>query len=82
MTGTQKLFVGSESHVDLVGDVVANKEAVTFRFDEVLAFNVPLHPKVKLTGKVVLKRGEDGLITSYQEFWDQSVKEVLSTAKI
>ena len=32
MSGTQKLFVGSKSHVDLVGDVVATKDAVTFRF--------------------------------------------------
>ena len=82
MKGTQKLFVGDESHVELVGPVVATKDAVEFRFDEVLAFNIPLHPKVKLTGKVVLKRQADGLISSYQEFWDQSVKDVLLSAKI
>ena len=82
MKGTQKLFVGDESHVELVGPVVATKDAVEFRFDEVLAFNIPLHPKVKLTGKVLLKRQADGLISSYQEFWDQSVKDVLLSAKI
>ena len=44
--GTAKLFVGKESHVDLVGEVVASNSEVTFRFDEILAFNIPLHPKV------------------------------------
>ena len=108
--GTGRLFVGSESNVKLVGDVVATDSEVTFRFDEVLAFNVPLHPKVRtgkgvgrsgghlecrhpaavrlaglqvsLTGRVVLARGSNGLITHYQEYWDQSAKEVLKSAKI
>jgi hypothetical protein len=44
--GTSRLFVGAESHVDLVGKVTATPQEVSFRFDEVLAFNVPLHPKV------------------------------------
>lgn len=81
--GTQKLFVGAESHVALVGEVHASPELVSFRFDEVLAFNVPLHPKVTLTGRVDLARDPTtGLITSYREFWDQSVNEVLRSARI
>ena len=129
----------------LVGDVSATAELVSFRFDEVLAFNVPLHPKVryfylkicnrlvclpfcavpvvlimccaahlvarkprrgstcvwvcaclllapanartlqkvKLTGRVDLVRNPTtGLITSYREFWDQSIGEVLKSARI
>ena len=81
--GTQKLFVGDKSRVDLVGDISVNKERVEFRFDEDLMFNLPLvKPVVHLTGKVVLQRSpETGLITSYQEFWDQDVTTVLKSAK-
>ncbi|EJK46651.1 hypothetical protein THAOC_34669 [Thalassiosira oceanica] len=80
--GTQSLFVASGSRVSLVGDVDVNKKEVTFRFDEDLMFNIPFKPVVALTGKVVLTRDETtGLITSYREFWDQSVNEVLKTAK-
>jgi len=68
--------------VSLVGDVDVNEKEVTFRFDEDLMFNIPFKPVVALTGKVVLTRDErTGLITSYREFWDQSVNEVLKTAK-
>ena len=81
MRGTQKLFDGTQSKVDLVGDVKASSQEVEFRFSEILAFNIPFKPKVTLTGKVSLTRGKDGLITHYQEYWDQSVKEVLLSAK-
>jgi len=83
MKGTQKLFVAENSNVKLVGDVDVTNTEVTFRFDEDLQFRIPLlFPTVSLTGKVVLKRDSDtGLITSYQEFWDQSVSDVLKTAK-
>ena len=81
MKGTQKLFVGDLSHVDLVGDVKATESEVAFGFSEVLAFNIPFKPRVNLTGRVVLSRGDNGLITHYQEYWDQSVKEVLLSAK-
>jgi hypothetical protein len=38
---------------------------------------------VKLTGRVDLVRNPTtGLITSYREFWDQSVGEVLKSARI
>ena len=68
--------------MSLVGDVDVNEKEVTFRFDEDLMFNIPFKPVVALTGKVVLTRDErTGLITSYREFWDQSVNEVLKTAK-
>lgn len=80
--GTQKLFVGEASHVDLVGDVAVSDTEVSLRFSEVLAFNMPFQPKVDLTGKLVLKRGPDGLITSYREFWDKSVGDVLKSARI
>jgi hypothetical protein len=80
--GTQKLFVGDKSRVDLVGTIDVNADRVEFRFDEDLMFNIPFKPVVSLTGKVVLKRSPDtGLITSYQEFWDQDVATVLKSAK-
>lgn len=83
MKGTQKLFVTEGSTLNLVGDVDVNKDRVEFRFDEKLMFRIPLRPVVSLTGRVVLKRDENtGLITSYQEFWDQDVATVLRSAKI
>jgi len=82
VTGTQKLFVGEQSAVRLVGDVQVTPEKVEFRFDEDLMFRIPFRPVVSLTGKVVLERDlETGLITSYREFWDQDVWSVLKTAK-
>lgn len=80
--GTQALFVASGSRVSLVGDVNVTPSEVTFRFDEDLMFNIPFKPVCSLTGKVVLTRDEStGLITSYREYWDQSVNDVLKTAK-
>jgi hypothetical protein len=80
--GTKKLFVGENSRVRLVGEVNVSAEQADFRFDEDLQFRIPFRPTVHLTGKVVLKRDkESGLITSYQEFWDQSVNDVLKTVK-
>lgn len=80
--GTKSLFVPSGSRVSLVGDVDVSTKAVSFRFDESLMFNIPFKPVCSLSGKVVLERDENtGLITSYREYWDQSVNEVLKTAK-
>ena len=82
IAGTQKLFRGDKSTVRLVGDVNVSKEQVDFLFDEDLMFNIPFQPTVSLTGKVVLLRdASTGLITSYQEFWDQDVVTVLKSAK-
>lgn len=81
VSGTKALFNKDKSHVDLVGDVVATSESVDFKFSEILAFNIPFNPSVSLTGRVKLSRGEDGLVTSSREFWDQSVPAVLSTVK-
>lgn len=81
MTGTQKLFVGEQSDVRLVGDVVVTPTQVEFRFDEHLMFRIPFRPTVYLTGKVILRRDDEGYITSYQEFWDQDVFTVLKSAK-
>ena len=81
MKGTAVLFVGELSHVDLVGEVQADASEVSLRLTETLAFNLPfLKPKVPLTGRLVLTRGTDGLITSYREYWDQGVLETLSKA--
>jgi hypothetical protein len=80
--GTQSLFIPSGSRVSLVGDVDVSPSEVSFRFDEDLMFNIPFKPVCSLTGRVVLTRDEKtGLITSYREYWDQSVNEVLKTAK-
>ena len=65
-----------------MGDIDVTPAAVTFRFDEDLQFRIPLRPTVSLTGKVVLTRDTNtGLITAYQEFWDQDVATVLKSAK-
>lgn len=80
--GTKSLFIPSGSRVSLVGDVDVSSTDVSFRFDEDLMFNIPFKPVCSLTGRVVLTRDEKtGLITSYREYWDQSVNEVLKTAK-
>jgi hypothetical protein len=80
--GTKSLFIASGSRVSLVGDVDVSPSEVSFRFDEDLMFNIPFKPVCALTGKVVLTRDEKtGLITSYREYWDQSVNEVLKSAK-
>eukprot|EP00435_Cladocopium_sp_Y103_P070604 s473_g35.t1 len=82
--GTKALFVGSESQVELLGDVdvLENGKKLQFRFQETLAFNFPVvHPKVSLSGTCTLTRGDDGLIVAYKEKWDQSVPEVLATTK-
>lgn len=83
--GTKRLFVANKSHVDIVPQSLTVSEAqATFLFTEYLTFNIPfLQPKVYLTGKVILKRDpSSGLITSYQEQWDQGVKDVLTSAKL
>ena len=80
--GTKALFIPSGSRVTLIGDVNVSQSEASFRFDEDLMFNIPFKPVCKLTGKVVLTRDEStGLITSYREYWDQSVNDVLKTAK-
>jgi hypothetical protein len=80
--GTKSLFIPSGSRVSLVGDVTVTPSEVNFRFDEDLMFNIPFKPVCSLSGKVVLTRDEkSGLITSYREYWDQSVNDVLKTAK-
>ena len=80
--GTQRLFVGRQSEVRLVGDVSVQPDKVEFRFDEDLMFNIPFRPVVSLTGRVeLLRNAETGRISSYQEFWDQDVLTVLKSAK-
>jgi hypothetical protein len=65
------------------GPVTITDKEATFRFKEQLMFNIPiLKPKVPLTGKLLLTRGENGLFTSYKESWDQSVPRVLLSAKL
>lgn len=82
ISGTKALFNAEKSHVDLVGNVEADKESVKFAFSEVLTFNIPFSPAVTLTGKVKLTRSPDnGIITYSREYWDQSVSKVLSTVK-
>ena len=80
--GTKALFIPKGSRTSLVGDVECTASEVTFKFDEDLQFNIPFKPVCSLSGKVVLIRDEKtGLITSYREYWDQSVNDVLKTAK-
>ena len=81
--GTKALFVGDKSHVSLDANTLqVTDEQVTYRFTESLMFNIPFRPVVHLTGSVILKRDpSNGLITSYQEKWDQSISKVLTSAK-
>jgi hypothetical protein len=82
ITGTRKLFVGDKSNVRLIGDVKVTPQAVEFRFDEDLMFNIPFRPVVFLSGKVVLTRDESsGFITAYREYWDQDIATVLKSAR-
>jgi len=81
--GTGLLFKNDYSKLELDGPITISKTQATFHFKEQLMFNIPvLKPKVPLTGKLVLTRGEDGLFTSYKESWDQSVASVLMSAKL
>lgn len=85
MKGTAKLFDGTRSTLRLVDDNIdVSSQKVEFRFEEDLAFRIPiLNPIVHLTGKVELLRSpETGLITHYQEYWDQDVLTVLKSAKL
>lgn len=82
--GTQRLFIGNESHVNLIGDIIidpTNENNIIFYFDEILTFNIPLlKPVVPLTGKVVLTRDpSSGYVTSYREYWDQDIQTVLKS---
>ena len=80
VTGTKALFNAAKSHVDLVGNVEADKDSVNFKFSEKLTFNIPFNPAVSLTGRVKLTRNPDtGLVSYSREYWDQKVNEVLST---
>jgi len=78
--GTKKLFDGQKSHVELASPptfVDPAHRQVEYRFRETLVFNVPFNPRVDLTGKVLLTRGDDGLVVSSREFWDDGVTDVL-----
>lgn len=77
--GTKALFNGPASHVALASaPQISPDGTISYRFQETLAFKIPyLQPKVDLAGRVELKRGSDGLISSSREFWDDSVAEVL-----
>lgn len=72
------MFAGPPlSFTEIVGDVSASDAEVRFRFNEVLCFNVPLNPKIPLTGEVILTRGDNGLITKYLEVWDTNLFDTL-----
>jgi hypothetical protein len=79
--GTKALFDADKSSINLIGEVKASEKEVTFDFDETLTFNIPFKPRVTLSGKVKLDRGDDGLIVYSREYWDQSIAQVISTAK-
>lgn len=81
--GTKQLFVASRSEVTLTPDTLkVTDEEASFRFSEYLCFNIPFKPVVYLSGTLILKRDKStGLITSYQEIWDQDVNTVLKSAK-
>jgi hypothetical protein len=65
ITGTKALFNSELSHVDLIGNVEFAQNNIgstiySFKFKELLTFNIPFNPYVYLTGKVELKRSLDG----------------------
>jgi hypothetical protein len=79
ISGTSKLFDSTRSKVLMVNNSLKpmsnNNEGIEFRFVEYLCFNIPfVKPIVFLSGTLELKRNkETGLITSYQEKWDQNI---------
>ncbi len=84
--GTKALFDASNSHIDLIDDVISkdNGRTISFKFKEKLTFNIPLFkPYVYLSGYVDLTRDVDsgGLITYSHEHWDKTVTEVLKDIK-
>jgi len=81
--GTKALFLGPPySRLSLTSPVEATDTDVKFTFSEDLVFNIPFKPVMSLTGRMQMKRGPDGLITSYREFWDGGVPKVLSTVRL
>jgi hypothetical protein len=83
ISGTSKLFDSTRSKVLMVNNSLkpmSNNEGIEFRFVEYLCFNIPfVKPIVYLSGTLELKRSiTTGLITSYQEKWDQNIYNVLS----
>lgn len=81
--GTKALFIPEKSHVKLISPVLYdnNKHEFNFKFSEILTFNIIFQPRVTLSGRVELTQGDDGLIINSREYWDQSVVDVLKTAK-
>jgi hypothetical protein len=75
--GTGLLFDGARSDFKLIGDLEIKGNVISYKFDEILSFKIPLQPRSRVSGRVELTRGNDGLIESYREFWDQSVPSVL-----
>lgn len=81
--GTKALFDSKKSNVKLISPVLYDndKHQFNFKFSEILTFNIIFQPRVSLSGRVELTQGDDGLIINSREFWDQSVLDVLKTAK-
>lgn len=81
--GTKALFIPEKSNVKLISPVLYdnNKHQFNFKFSEILTFNIIFQPRVTLSGRVELTQGDDGLIINSREYWDQSVVDVLKTAK-
>ena len=75
--GTGLLFDGARSDFKLIGDLSFEGNVISYRFDEILSFKIPLQPRSRVSGRVELTRGDDGLIEKYREFWDQSVPDTL-----
>jgi hypothetical protein len=86
-TGTARLFDEKRSRVLLVpGSIQINttknkNNEISFRFVEYLCFNIPVvKPIVYLSGTLFLTRSDTtGLVTRYQERWDQDVQTVLTS---
>jgi hypothetical protein len=79
--GTQRLFVGEQSTVTLLGDVLVSPSKVEFRVAEELVFRIPFRPRMSLSTTVVLTRDDTGYITAYRELWDQDIATVLKSTK-
>lgn len=78
--GCQFLFDATASHCRILPHTLqVTDRAVSFRFAETLAFNTASRhrPRVHITGTVHMKRDTDtGLVVSYEEDWDQDLKEI------
>lgn len=82
--GCKLLFKGSKSQTTICEEsLVVTSDQISFRFESDLEFRGPFSPQVALTGQIMMTRNPlTGLISSYREFWDKDVFEIVKEARL